>query len=268
MSMTRNIDTYRDTRRRTRRDGAEAIGRGLPDPLPRETAETHFATRLRSLAFADFARCVAELLTALGYEDVQLAGRTGYKGRNKDGGYDLAATSRAGLSRRRVVVQLKQFGVGERVYQRSVDELRGVALRAGADEAILVTTGIFSSILQNNDAAILNRAYAVAELTGPTVASVLPVHLLDGAALCTLLLQRGIRVPEKADTAAAYIDKGVGRAASAAAAVLPPAARSGIDAGSAPTPGSSQASVTLIVRINPGNDNAAMTGRTGLTSDR
>lgn len=122
-------------------------------------------SRLLSLPFQSFALCMGDLLTALGYQDVKLTGRTQWKGRNQNGGHDMEATLPSGLGFRRVIVQVKQFGPEQRVYQRSVDELRGVALREWAGEALLLTSGPISS--------------AISEPEG----CVLPVRLMDGDAL-------------------------------------------------------------------------------------
>lgn len=122
-------------------------------------------SRLLSLPFQSFALCLGDLLTALGYEDVKLTGRTHWKGRNQNGGHDMEALLPSGLGHRRVIVQVKQFGPEQRVYQRSVDELRGVALREWAGEALLLTSGPVSS--------------AISEPEG----CVLPVRLMDGDTL-------------------------------------------------------------------------------------
>ncbi|WP_395137835.1 restriction endonuclease [Armatimonas sp.] len=137
-----------------------------------------FLTRLLELPFDAFARLVARLLPALGYSDVRLAGRRDFKGRNgRDGagGFDLLA-SRFG---RTVLVQLKQFSPQRLLFQRSLDELRGVVLRAGAAESLLVTTGAFSLAV---DREALRRA------------SMLPISTLDGSELLTLLIENGIGI--------------------------------------------------------------------------
>ncbi|MES2464670.1 MAG: restriction endonuclease [Armatimonadota bacterium] len=103
---------------------------------------------LVALPFADFARRVADLLSRMGYEDVRLVGRATGGGRNGEGGYDLLCFIRQGAVRRKVIVLLKQFGRNAWVYQRMVDELRGVALRDGADEAILITSGPISPVVE------------------------------------------------------------------------------------------------------------------------
>lgn len=100
--------------------------------------------RLLDLPFDAYLKVVALLLGSLGYKDVELAGRTDWKGRNRSGGYDLVATIGGELSSRRVVAQVKQFDTGSRVFQRQADELRGVAIRSGAAEALLITSGPLS----------------------------------------------------------------------------------------------------------------------------
>lgn len=129
-----------------------------------------------SLPFGAFVRCLADLLDALGYVDVRPAGRTQWKGRNQAGGCDIEASLPSGLGHRRVVVQVKQFGPDQRVYQRAVDELRGVALREWAGEALLLTTGPVSS--------------AIREPAGVMV----PVRLLGYGALLDALIGNGIGV--------------------------------------------------------------------------
>lgn len=135
--------------------------------------------RLLSLPFGAFVRCLADLLDALGYVDVRPAGRTQWKGRNQSGGCDIEACLPSGLGHRRVVVQVKQFGPGQRVYQRAVDELRGVALREWAGEALLLTTGPVSS--------------AIREPAGVLV----PVRLLGDGALLDALIGNGVGVRTK-----------------------------------------------------------------------
>jgi len=135
-------------------------------------------SRLLTLPFAGFARCLADLMTATGYQDVNMAGRTQWKGRNQGGGYDLEGSWETALSRRKVVVQVKQFGPHQRVYQRTIDELRGVALRAGAQEAVLLTTGPLSGIVREQGS------------------SSLPVRCVEGGELLDLLTHFRVGVTE------------------------------------------------------------------------
>lgn len=100
--------------------------------------------QLLALDFAAFARFVSLLLERLGYDDVQPAGRAEPQGKAKQPregiGWDLEATVAVGPHRRRVIVALKHYQPHKKVRRRMADEMRGVCLRAGASEALLITT--------------------------------------------------------------------------------------------------------------------------------
>lgn len=134
--------------------------------------------RLLELPFDAYLKVVALLLARLGYRDVRLAGRTDWKGRNKGGGFDLVATAPGSLSSRRVIVQAKQFDSGARVFQRQADELRGAAIRVGATEALLVTSGPLSKSIDLEALAL----------------PLAPVRLLGGDQLLELLTAHQIGV--------------------------------------------------------------------------
>lgn len=137
-----------------------------------------------SLPYPALCRLVADLLVALGYSDVRLAGRAGTKGRNRDGGQDLGATVRGGLGRRRVAVQVRQYAPGSSVHRRQLDELVGACVRLGCHEGVLVTTGAFSG-----PAAEWARELSRQERpSGPAL------HLVDGAALAELLVAHRVGV--------------------------------------------------------------------------
>ncbi|MBB6050733.1 restriction endonuclease [Armatimonas rosea] len=131
-----------------------------------------------------FASVCQDVLKAIGCQEVRLAGRLRFKGKNQGGGYDLEATLPGPLPRP-VVVQLKQFR-SQRVFQRSIDELRGAALRAGAAEAILITSGPLSRVLQDTRAKLTK--------------SPVPVRLIDGQELLDLLLAHEIGVMQIEET--------------------------------------------------------------------
>lgn len=150
---------------------------------------------LLALPFAAFARCMGDLLTALGYQDVHLAGRTQWKGRNREGGFDIEAIVPFGLGHHKVIAQVKQFAPDQRVYQRTVDELRGVALREWAGEALLLTTGLFSNVLHEST-------------TSPS--TTIPVQLVDGERLLQALASQRVGVEEidgKLRVDAVYFDR-------------------------------------------------------------
>jgi len=147
-----------------------------------EPLRNRLRRRLLALNYHAFAQCLCLLLERVGYEDVRVSGRVNWKGRNCEGGYDIEAYLPAGVGRRKVIVQIKQFDTLP-VYQRSIDELRGTCLRAEAAEALLITTSTFSPV-------VLRRAGAV----GVQVA---PVRLVDGAELLDLLILHRVGVWEE-----------------------------------------------------------------------
>ena len=145
---------------------------------------TQLQEQLVSCNFHLFAAVCRDVVQTIGCQNVELAGRLSFKGKNRDGGYDLEATLPGPLPRP-VVICLKQFRPNQRVFQRSIDELRGVALRAGAAEAILITSGSLSSIL----------SAARTRLTH----SPLPVRLIDGQELLDILIAHEIGVVQIED---------------------------------------------------------------------
>ena len=157
-------------------------------PTPGTIAD-QLRRRLLGLDFPAFARCACVLLEAIGYEDARPAGRREWKGYNRPGGggYDLEAALPGGLTPRRVVAQIKQFDQLA-VHQRSVDELRGACLRAGAAEALLVTTSAFSAVVRKQAAA-----------PDPSGTLVAPVRLIDGQELLGLLIRHRLGVRESVD---------------------------------------------------------------------
>lgn len=140
------------------------------------TQQDPLLEQLLALPFDAYAQLMARLLTTLGYQSVQLAGRTDWKGRNHSGGCDLVAALPGGLTPRRVVIQLKQFDTHSRIFQRHLDELCGVALRSQASEAVLITTGYISSSIQ----------------TDARASALLPIRIIDGVRLLDYLRQSGI----------------------------------------------------------------------------
>ena len=160
-------------------------------PTPGTIAD-QLRRRLLGLDFPAFARCACVLLEAIGYEDARPAGRREWKGYNRPGGggYDLEAALPGGLTPRRVVAQIKQFDQLA-VHQRSVDELRGACLRAGAAEALLVTTSAFSAVVRKQAAA-----------PDPSGTLVAPVRLIDGQELLGLLIRHRLGVRESVDVQA------------------------------------------------------------------
>lgn len=150
--------------------------------IDEQPIRTQLRQCLFDLNYHAFAQCLCLLLARIGYEAAHVAGRTHWKGRNCEGGYDIEAYLPGGVGQRKVIVQIKQFDTLP-VYQRSVDELRGTCLRAGAAEALLITTSTFSPIIQQNAAV--------------PAAPVAPVRLLDGEELLDMLILHHIGVWEE-----------------------------------------------------------------------
>jgi restriction endonuclease Mrr len=151
------------------RDGQERTGDG------------DVIEHLIHLPFLVYARLIGLLLERLGYQNVQLAGRMNQRGRNKDGGADLIASLPGGVASRKVVIQVKQFDGRNRIFQKHLDELRGVALRHKASEAVLVTTGEISPAID---------VFALDDLP-------VPVRLIRQDALLRLLKQHEIPIPKE-----------------------------------------------------------------------
>lgn len=139
---------------------------------------------LLDLPYPAFVRLICLLMEHMGYTDVCMAGRTSRKGRNRQGGYDIQAVlpdNGPSAPGRPVIVQVKQYGPHLALYQRSVDELRGVCLRVGAAQALLVTTSMFSPLIHKDRLAR---------------ASIAPVRLIDSKDLAGLLIRHGIGVKQ------------------------------------------------------------------------
>ena len=167
-----------------------SAARTAPTPMPdagHAQISEQLRKRLLTLDYPDFARCVCRLLEALGYEDARPAGRGEWKGYNRPGGggWDLEATLPGGLAPRRVVAQIKQYATLT-VHQRSVDELRGACLRAGASEGLLVTTSGFSEVVRKG-----------ALLPAPAGTVIVPIRLIGGEELVALMLEHRLGVRER-----------------------------------------------------------------------
>lgn len=136
-----------------------------------------FQERVARLSFQALASLIRRLLIEMGYSEVRLR-RTHFKGHNSGGGWDLEATLETGLTRQKVLVQVKRLS--RPVQGRCVDELRGAVLRAGAAQGLLITTGVFSPVARE---AATHRA--VAEVT-----------LIDGERLADLITTFQIEPPQ------------------------------------------------------------------------
>ena len=150
----------------------------LTSAHPDSRLHSQIRARLLALSYRAFLQTVVHLLSAQGYTRVAPVGRSSFKGRNRAGGWDLEAHDYIDGEHFRCIVQVKQFA-SQAIYQRHVDELRGGLLRAGANEALLITL-----------AALSPRA-RLAALTGGALA---PVRLTDGEDLAAQMLEHRIGV--------------------------------------------------------------------------
>ncbi|BDI34146.1 hypothetical protein CCAX7_61970 [Capsulimonas corticalis] len=144
--------------------------------------------RLLALSYPEFQRCLQQLMEAMGYADVAATGRTRRRGHNSDGGADLVAWLQAGVTRFRIVAQAKQLT--EPVQKRSVDELRGAALRLDARQGLILTTAGVSPVARAAAASV------------PAT----PIRLIDGTELAGLMVRHGIGVIR--DAGGAALDEG------------------------------------------------------------
>lgn len=153
------------------------------DPKAAHERDLRAAIRdeLYRLSFHAFEQLVKDLLTRLGYSDANLLGRTEWRQFTRHGGIDMEAYANVGLSRSRIVLQIKQYR--RNVSRRFIDELAGVILRIGAREGIVITMSQFSRVAKQ-----AAKAFQVAS-----------VRLIDGDELVSLLLERkmGIKQAEQ-----------------------------------------------------------------------
>lgn len=191
MNHTTSADDFRP-QSETQSINPQDIDPSLHDPTLQRLLRAH----LLALPYGSFLQVVAQLLECQGGANVRPTGREGFVGRNRSGGWDMEANLpepselTRGLSqartpfnshtphRARCLIQVKQFDQLA-VQQRTVDELRGCCLRAGAGQGLILTTSRFSPVAQ-----------AAAEAS-----PLAPISLIDGETLLSLLLQhkQGVR---------------------------------------------------------------------------
>ena len=143
-------------------------------PSAAQRAQT--SAYLLALPFPAFALLIAQLLKRLGYQEVSLRGTTARRGRNRYGGLDIEAFINVGLTKSRVICQLRQYD-REPVSRLNIDVLRGAMLRTGAIQGLLVTTSTFAP-------AAIEAAQAAQHLA--------PVRLIAGEELAHLVQSHGL----------------------------------------------------------------------------
>jgi inner membrane protein len=131
---------------------------------------TALHARLYELEFLAFEQLMKSMLYKSGFLSVQLTGRTYKQGRTARGGLDLSAYSATDLSSSLTIAQVKQYR--RPVSRRFVDELRGVMLRTGADQGLLLTLSNFP--------AAAHQAAKDSQLA--------PIRLISGEEILDLLM--------------------------------------------------------------------------------
>lgn len=143
---------------------------------PNEEFHNKLQAQLLELSIQSYEQLIAQVLRAVGYENVRVLrdprpSRRSHKGRNRHGGYDITALVSTEFNTQPVLIQVKQY---ERpISRRFVDELRGALLRTQARQGVLITTSTF---------APRARQAASEDHIGP-------IHLIDGAGLHELLVR-------------------------------------------------------------------------------
>src|SRR2546430_1983406 len=115
--------------------------------LLNQQTQDELIDQLLRLTYHAYLQVVALLLEKMGYEQVRLADRTDFMGRNADGGVDLRAYRSNYEGRRLVIFQVKQYTPERLVYRNTLDQVRGVALRERAAEGVIITTSDFTSAI-------------------------------------------------------------------------------------------------------------------------
>ncbi len=157
-----------------------------PENKQKQRVREKLLDTLLSLNVSQFERCIAHLLQALDYEEVQVMRSTvpyrrSHKGRNHHGGFDLCARS-SSFSPLLTLIQVKQYQ--RPVSRRFADELRGAMIRQGAQQGLLITTSTFPDGSE----------------TSAQENHLLPIVLIDGEHLLDLLCHHSIGVKCKRGT--------------------------------------------------------------------
>ena len=132
--------------------------------------EERFAAALSGLSLHALLILMSRLLTRAGYGDVHLLGRREARGRSPEIGHELVCHAPLGGLAATVVVKVLR----DTARVRHLDELSGVALRRGADAALLVAPrGISRSALA---AAPLYAPRRIEALGVPEIARLMALH--------------------------------------------------------------------------------------------
>jgi restriction system protein len=129
--------------------------------------------RLTKTTPSQFERLVRDLLEAMGYQDVQITGRSG------DRGVDVVGTAQYGITTIKEFVQVKRHRAS--IQRPILDQLRGALPYHQAIRGTIITLGTFSS-----------GAKQAALFPGAA-----PITLIDGDRLIELLVKHEIGIKSK-----------------------------------------------------------------------
>jgi restriction system protein len=149
------------------------MGQGLTFEIEQHNRQVRQALRKRLLALQpkEFEELIGLLLVEMGFEDIEVIGRSG------DGGVDVRAVLVVGDAIRiRMAVQAKRWKIGNNVQAPDVQQVRGSL--GSHDQGLIITTSDFSPGARKE----AERADAV------------PVGLMNGEQLALLLAEHSIGV--------------------------------------------------------------------------
>ena len=141
----------------------------------RESFKAELLERILGLKGDEFEDLIGILLDNIGYEDVQVVGRSG------DGGIDVVGTLRNGITEMKLAIQAKRWR--GRVGPDVVRSLRGGLFRHGAAQGVVITTSSFTK-------------KAKEESVPPPQGGVPWITLIDGRLLVDLMIEHGVGVRE------------------------------------------------------------------------
>lgn len=134
------------------------------------------------LTYLSLSLVIQRVLSHAGYLNISPSERRSYRGRYTTSGYDMSALAEEAFGNLPVLIQIKCQKTP--VSRQAVDALRGVMLRHGVSQAILICLSRFSP----------QARAAAATYTGR------PVRLIDGMDLARMMVGLGIGVDGDART--------------------------------------------------------------------
>lgn len=149
------------------------MGKGLAFEIEQHNKRVRQALHKRLLGMdpTEFEELIARLLAEIGFEDIEVTQRS------KDGGIDVRGTLVVGdVIRTRMAVQVKKWGLKNRVQSQTVQQVRGSL--GTHEQGLIITTSDFT-------------AGARTEAARPNA---VPVALMNGEQLVALLAAYGIGV--------------------------------------------------------------------------